>query len=166
MIIPVISFLGLVVGKIISYYTKDEYEQGLMYFKFLEKIIIALLIVVLLFSRVSLILFLYILIGIFVGVFVREIYLFLSLSLVSSLMLGNNLILVVSVLIFFFGINNATINRINVKIIILNGIIFFIPFLFLLTKSFINTNLSVFLGITIGGLLAQLGRAPEKFKLW
>ena len=166
MIIPVISFLGLIVGKVISYYTKDEYESGLKYFKFLEKIIIALLVVVLLFSKVSLMLFLYILIGIIIGVFVREIYLFLGLALLSSLMLTNNLILLISVLIFFFGINNATINRINVKRIILNCVIFFVPFLFLLTKSFINTNLSVFLGITIGGLLAQLGRAPEKFKLW
>ena len=166
MIIPVISFLGLVVGKIISYYTKDEYEKGLKYFKFLEKIIIALLVVVLLFSKASLGLFLYILVGIIIGVFAREIYLFLGLAVLSSLMLGNDLILLVSVLVFFFGINNATINRTSVKGIILNGIIFFVPFLFLLTKSFINTNLSVFLGITIGGLLAQLGRAPEKFKLW
>ena len=74
MIIPVISFLGLIVGKIISYYTKDEYESGLRYFRFLEKIIIALLVVVLLFSKVSLMLFLYVLVGILIGVFVQSKY--------------------------------------------------------------------------------------------
>lgn len=165
-LVIIITFLGLIVGKIISYYTKDEYDSGLKYFKLLEKVLIGLLVVVLLFSKLSLILFLYILIGIIIGVFIREIYLFLSIALLSVLFLSNEIILLVASLIFFFGIVYASVRKIEIKNIILNGIVFFIPFVLLLTKSFINTNLTIFLGVSIGGLLAQLGRAPEKFKLW
>ncbi len=166
LLVILISFLGLVAGRIISYYTKDEYKDGLKYFKLLEKILIGIIILVLLFSKLSLVLFLYVLIGIIVGVFIRRVYLFLSLGLLSVLMLSNDLILLISILIFFFGIVYASVRRIGVKKIILNGVIFFVPFLFLLMKSFINANLTIFLGLAIGGLLAQLGRAPEKFKLW
>lgn len=165
-ITALIVFLGLIVGKIISYYTKDEYDAGLKYFKLLEKVLIGLVVVVLLFSKLSLVLFLYILIGIIIGVFVREIYLFLSIALLSVLFFSSDIILLVASLIFFFGIVYATVRRIEIKNIILNGVVFFIPFVLLLTKSFINTNSTIFLGVSIGGLLAQLGRAPEKFKLW
>ena len=159
-LVILVAFLGLLAGKIIFYYTKDEYKSGLKYFRLIEKILIGVIVLVLLFSKPSLWLFVYVLIGIVVGFFVKKVYLFLSLGLLSVLMLSNNLILLVAVLVFFFGIVYGTVRQIKVKRIILNALIFFIPFLLLVMKSFINANLSILLGLSIGGLLAQLGRAP------
>ena len=159
-LVILVAFLGLLAGRVISYYTKDEYKSGLKYFKLIEKILIGVIVLVLVFSKPSLWLFVYILIGIVIGFFVRRVYLFLGFGLLSILFLGENLILLVSVLVFFFGIVYSTVRQIKVKEIILNGLIFFIPFLLLLMKSFINANLSILLGLSIGGLLAQLGRAP------
>ena len=159
MIIALLAFLGLIAGRIIYENTKEEYKQGLKYFKLMERILVGLIAVFLLAGNLSLMIFLYILIGIIIGVFLREVYFYLGIGMLSSLSLNNNFIFLISFLVFFFGIVHGTILKINFRRIGTKALFFFIPFLFLLIQSFINTNLSIFLGISIGGLLAQLGRA-------
>jgi len=159
MISALLAFLGLIAGRIIYEKTKDEYKSGLKYFKLAEKITIGAIAVSLLFSNLSLIIFLYVLVGIIIGIFLKEVYFYLGVGMLGTLFLSDSFILLASVLIFFFGIVHGTILKINLKKIGVKALFFFIPFLFLLIQSFINTNLDIFLGLAIGGLLAQLGRA-------
>jgi len=80
-----ISFVGLFVGYVISYYTKEELKQGKIYFKILE-IVTLTIIIALLFAEFNFILFVA---GLVIGFIFRYEYFYLGISAINFL--DNNL---------------------------------------------------------------------------
>ncbi len=141
-IIPIIAFLGLPVGKIIAYFTKEELEQGKPYFYAAGKLLLFIIAVILsLKMQFQFELIILLILGFLAAKFVKLVYAWLAFAFISSQDLID------STLIFTYSLIYATRNKGFVK----EAFSFFIPFSLLLIPSF---NLSHYLTpFTIGALL-------------
>lgn len=146
-----LSFLGLIIGKIISNYTKDELKQGERYFILLSKAIILILIL----FEISLIYdhYYFILFGFILGYFFKREYFYLGLSLIASI--KANIQFIVSTLIFLFGLPLGTLYRkkLTIQKFIIIFIIFSLP---ILAVKLIQYNPKIFLAISSGALIWEL----------
>lgn len=126
-LIPIIAFLGLIVGNIIAKYTKEEIEQGKVYFYASKRLILFILAVILsltfLWNMNALIFFI---MGLIASRILRLPYSWLGIALVASI---NPLL--IATLIFVYGLIDGTSN----KTIIKNALAFFIPFSLILTNT-------------------------------
>lgn len=157
-LIPIISFAGIFLGVLLKKVAREEVKFGKFgpkYFVWMKRIILFLIIVTLLALVESYIyLFLGIVIGLIIGVFLSE-YLFLGVALVIGFMLNNNVLLIISSLSFLYGLPYGSILRkIKLNHILFVTILFFVPFLLLLT----NIDLSLLIGISAGGLFHYIIR--------
>ena len=135
MLIPIIAFLGIIVGTLLKKYIPEENKPGIKYRNVAERLILialgSYLLAVTFTSTLSS--YLFILLGIVLGTFLLQPYLYLGLAL-------STLDFTVASLTFIFGISHGKKNS------ILPALLFFAPFLLLLTS--INTN---FLLLTASG---------------
>ena len=126
-LIPIIAFLGLIVGNIIAKYTKEEIEQGKVYFYASKRLILFILAVILsltfLWSMNALIFFI---MGSIASKILRLPYSWLGVALAASI---NPLL--IATLIFVYGLIDGTSNRIIIK----NALAFFILFSLILTNT-------------------------------
>lgn len=126
-LIPIIAFLGLIVGNLIAKYTKEEIEQGRVYFYASKRLLLFILAVILsltfLWNANALIFFI---IGLIASKILKLPYSWLGLALVASI---NPLL--IATLIFVYGLIDGTSNKLITK----NALAFFIPFSLLLTNA-------------------------------
>jgi hypothetical protein len=154
MIIGLISFLGLIIGYIIAHNTKEELNLGKKYFELFAGLILLSLIFLLI--KFDLYFLIGIILGIMINYFIKKIYLFLGISF-----LLNNLLL--SFLIFIFGLFYGTLDYIKFKKINYNDILInFILFIFPLIL--IKLNINLLKGVLVGGILIELSRINSGFK--
>tara|TARA_Y100000310_G_scaffold283455_1_gene305426 strand:+ start:3544 stop:3996 length:453 start_codon:yes stop_codon:yes gene_type:complete len=139
-LIPVIAFLGLVLGIILKKTCKEEIKPGKPYFKLLKKLILVILVITLLYFNYTNNIYFYLLIIIGLGLawLIPNTYLYFGIALTTLNPLA-------AVLVFIYGLPQGTLKPELKK----NLILFTLPFLLL----FINFN---FTGIAIGGLLTIL----------
>lgn len=125
-IIPLIAFLGLPIGKIIGYYTKDELEQARVYFYAAKKLILFILAVILsltfLWNINALIFFI---VGILAAKLIKLTYLWLGLAQAVSLTP-----IIPASLIFTYSLIKGSQEKSFIK----EAISFFLPFSLLLTQ--------------------------------
>ena len=126
-IIPIIAFLGLIVGNIIAKYTKEEIAQGKVYFYASKRLILFSLAVILsltfLWNANALIFFI---IGLIAGKIFKLPYSWLGIALAASI---NPLL--IATLIFVYGLIDGSENKNYLKCLIA----FFIPFSLILTNT-------------------------------
>ena len=157
----ILSFLGLIFGKLLSYFTKEEIKDGNKYFILTEKILLILIALSLLIIKID-IFSLFIFLGVIIYFFFRRISLFLGLSVVVSSFVNVEFGLLISSLVFIYLLVYS--RNLKWKNIIINCLLFLIPISLIFVESFIKTNLSIFLSVIAGsviGPVAQLGRATE-----
>lgn len=143
-----IAFLGLAIGVIIAYFTKEELKPGKKYFSLARKLILIILIgVFVYFSTFNLYFFLNLVIGFITGHVLRKIYLYLSLAIVLAFRLNNEILMLVLSLVFIFGLFEAALME---KKITVNLILFILPLSLLVMGSDNTLFLSGFL---IGALI-------------
>ena len=127
-LIPVIAFSGLFIGKLIAYLSKDELKSGEPYFYIAKKLVLFLIFIVLAlnldFNWIS---SLILILGLVLGFYLKLPYTYLSLALLTDL---NSIIL--STLIFIYGLIYATSEKSYIK----EALTFFIPFSLLLTPIY------------------------------
>lgn len=122
-LIPILVFSGFIAGYLLKKYIPEEQKAAKPYLFWSERILLLLIIVFLLFHAqiFSPLGILTILLGMLIGFFLREVYLYLGLAFLSLDFLP-------AVLIFLFGLVKGN------KHIIRNAFFFFFPFLLLVTK--------------------------------
>lgn len=150
----IIAFLGLVIGIILANRTKEELKAGKKYFVLLERIVLFVLIIFLLY-RVSFS-FLVIL-GFFLGfVFfykLGKIYFYLGLVVLLSSLISESFLVLITALIFIFGLAYGTLSYSKKKIIFGYDLIYFLtPLILLVAKGFVSNNIEVFLSFCAGAL--------------
>ena len=128
MLIPIIAFLGIFVGVLLKKYIPEENKVGVKYRTWAERFMLIILGSYLLSQSFSADISSYIsiLIGVVLGTVLLQPYLFLGLALTSF-------DFVTASLTFIFGISYGR------KKVIIPALLFFLPFLLLLTP--IDTNL-------------------------
>ncbi|MBU4242272.1 MAG: hypothetical protein KKF52_03505, partial [Nanoarchaeota archaeon] len=137
---PIVSFLGLIVGIFLSSITKDEIISGRKIFEFLRRISLTIIILIALALAVLNFNLIIILFAIILGLLLsRKLknqklsYLFLGLISASSLMTTKFMLLIISVLIFIYGLlYGALLKESKTEIIISNLLMFFLPFIILI----------------------------------
>jgi hypothetical protein len=148
-LIPIIVFLGVIAGKIISSYTKGEVKQYKNYLVWTKKILLLILVIIALyfikFNFLNLILFIF---GFIFGFLFRSRYFYWGLLLASSFLISKEVMLLIASIIFIYGIFYGSLDR---KWITINFILFLIPFLLLL----FNISYEPFLAFVAGALFLK-----------
>src|SRR3989344_8928396 len=146
MILGIISIIGLFIGWIIANYTKEELKQGEKYFIILQFIVLVSLFFITLEQNINI---LFLIIAIIMGVLIRNPFVYFGVALVP---LSSFLSIM---LIFIYGIAEGSINYItkDIKKLIINVILFIIPFLLILFNIKLTPILN---GGIIGVLIYQI----------
>ena len=151
--------LSLIFGKLLGLITKSEIKAGSKYFLLSERLLLIFLglsLLVINFNVGSL--------GIFLGVviyliLIRSHLFFLGFSVVLSNLVSLEFGLLIASLVFLYLLIYS--RDLKWVEILINLIVFILPFGLIFVESFIKGNLSLFLGVVAGGVIgpvAQLGR--------
>ncbi len=106
LIIGLISFLGLVVGIVINKFTKEEIKQGYKYFRILNIILLVLVLMISLYFslKISWILLILFLVAFLVLIYFKLMYLYLGLVFSLSYYSSDEIVLLITGLIFGYGL--------------------------------------------------------------
>ena len=161
--IPLISFLGLIFGIILSKIAHEEIKDGINYFEWFKRVVLILLMIILVLNlKFSLNFVMFLIIGVVFGYLIGLIfktYFYLGLSCVLSFLFFKNLFFLTNVLVFLFGLPaGSLLKRYKFREVYKNFILFIIPFLGLI---FILGNLDIniinfLIGLCIGGFSKDL----------
>jgi len=156
-LIIIIAFLGLVIGKILRHYTLEEVVKGKKYLFILSKIILMSVILGTIYFLIPFSLFylLGFLIGVLIAYLFNKIYLYLGLLLFSSFLVNNNYLLLISSLIFIYGLVKGS-YIIKSREILINFILFLLPFLLYIIKSQLISYNFLIISFAIGCLFKLL----------
>lgn len=150
--IPLVSFLGLVVGIILAKVSPEEMKPGKKSFQAMRILTLFLLIAALLYySGLNLYL---LAIGLALGLFVRLGYLYLGAALAGALMMSRESLLIVSSLVFIYGMPYGSLlesqKKITLQKLLSFALVFAIPFLLLLSQLKPGHILSLAAGLLAG----------------
>lgn len=129
-LIFVLSFLGLLAGVIISFFTKEELKPGERYFMLLEKVVLLFISLVIIFYVKSF--FLFFIAGVLAGFIFRKAYFYFGMALPLAF---ESFLFLFSSLVFVFGMPHGTLlaSRLKKKDvtreIVFSGVAFFLALL-------------------------------------
>ena len=154
LLIPIIALLGLIFGHILSILAKEEVKPGKRYFLLSQKILLGILGISLLyfaypFNYLHLLFFC---LGIFTGMFIKKVYLFLGLASFLSFYIPQ--ILIINIIILLFGLPYGTLLKRNK--LTLNIILFLTPFLLYFISNYLILSLPYFLSFAAATLLPTI----------
>lgn len=159
--IPIVSFLGLVVGVLLSKLAVEE-KISEKYFKWMKRVIVFILLISLLYYAKTnyFILFLGVVLGFLISVFAEE-YIILGISLATAFLFSKETIFLTAVLIFLYGLPYGSLYKEKLTyFLIKNMAYFFIPFLILLF-DFSGMNM-LMVGVCSGALFNLLIRKSKE----
>jgi len=133
------SFLGQFIGWFIASRTEEELEDGRRYFLILTTSLLVLLVSFSIYYSFDVYL---LILGLIIGFLINKEYLFFGILSMRNDVLLNSLV-------FIYGLPYGSLNYKFIKILFMNILLFFIPFLLL----FFNLN---FYSLGAGGLLGML----------
>lgn len=149
-LIPIISFLGLILGNLFYYNTKEEIWYSKFYFMVLQLVCLLSIIGVLVYNfEFNWLL----LVGFLVGLVLAEVvslWFFLGLSLLIGYFVSN--LFLISSLIFVYGLPTGTLmRRVVLEKFLELFLVFIIPLFLYFTIDYVGYE--VFLGVVVGGVL-------------
>ena len=154
-LIPIISFLGFVLGNLFYYITKEEIWYSRFYFKAIQICVMLSLIGVLLYSGYFHWL---VLVGLLVGFVLSELvslWFFFGLALLVSYFVSGTVLFLISSLVFVYGLPTGTMmRRVEFDKFLELFLIFIVPLFLYFTVDYIGYE--VFLGLSIGGILKNI----------
>ena len=154
MLTPIIIYLQVFFGKIVNYLAKEEIQQGKKYFIFAKNLLLIITSLILFYLTLELNIMIPIVLGFIIFSYFRNIYFLIGLAVLSA-SLTINPILPLS-FILLFTLLYSSLSKFKIKEIVLATVYFSIPFVLIFLETFVKANLSIFSGLAIGGLLAQL----------
>jgi len=144
-----VSFIGFFAGMIVAYFSKEELDKGKRYILLFRKYMAVIIgVAIAYYAWGSPI---YFVLGLVAGYYLRYYYFYLGLMM--ALVFGQEPFLLLSSLMFLFGIPHGTVvfkGKELVKIVLLNIILFFVPFFVFLKFSY-----SPLLLLSSGALVVQ-----------
>lgn len=145
MIYSLFSLIGIIIGILIAYLSKEELESGKKYFIILEILIILALIITIFFFEFNIIFFS---LGLALGLLIIKEYLYFGIILFSGVF-NNNVQFLNTALVFLYGMpySSMIFYKKEFKDIIWNGI------LFLLCASLLFVNFKFLINFASGGLV-------------
>ncbi len=144
----IISFVGSIIGIILSKTIPEEVKPGEKYFKLLKKIILFLILLLpAYYFKISILFFI---IGLIIAYILKKEWLFLGLVLVLSYQI-KELNLVIISLIFIYGLPYGTLLK-NKLDLVINLILFLLPIILIYNNLYITYNQEIF-SFVLGGLL-------------
>ncbi len=153
MFYALISFLGLIVGLILSKEFKTELKDIKTFIKIISFLVLSFIMLrLILLSKFDFIFLLGLITGFTSNYFIKNNYFYYGFILMLTEFMQNNDKIFFSILIFMLGLNYSVLKNINKKFLILSLILFALPFTLLLTNLTSNYNNFIF-GFTVGGLL-------------
>lgn len=162
--VPIIAFLGLVAGILLTKTIIEERIPGRKYYRWMKRILLFMMIIGLLYYNTNYsALFFGIILGTLIMIFAEE-YVIMGVSLVTAFLFSKEIIFLTAVLIFLYGLPYGTLHgkRKIKEFLAKNLIYFFAPFLalyFFKEAFLINTTMKMFMiGVSSGGLFNLLIR--------
>lgn len=158
-----LAFIGLILGAILAFFVKEELKPGQKYFKWLKKIVLIVIIVMLVYFSFQLT-YSYLIAfaaGILISWVFKKYYFYLGVGLLGSSLLFNDKIFIALIaLIFILGFPVGTLQASKllskksklVKIIVLDAILFSLPLLLLLYGNVVDLT-NVLMIFSAGALL-------------
>jgi hypothetical protein len=148
-LIPIIVFLGLIVGILINKYIKEEVKQYNNYLIFGKRILLLILVIIALyFLKLNLLNLILFILGFIFGFIFRSRFFYLGFLLALSFLISKEVMLLIASIIFIYGIFYGALNK---KWIIIKFIFFLVPFSLLL----FNINYEPFLAFVAGALFLK-----------
>ena len=147
----IIVILGILLGFYLGNIAKDEVKNGRKYFLFFESVI--LLILILIFVKLSFLMLIGAVIGAVICKFFKQIYFYLGILVLCASFISKEIFLASISLVFLFSLIFEGLNKSKLKNFLLDVILFLIPFSLLFVESFINSNLSILIGFSIGAVI-------------
>ena len=157
----IIAFLGLIVGLILAHFTKDELKPGKKWFHVLERGILFVLVILLLYRSWNSFIFLIIafVAGFMVFIGINRVYLYLGFSLFLAFTYTQTFAYIFVGLIFLIGLVYGAIeygkNRNLWLFSASNLVLFGLPFVLLYFEWFINDYSFIFFPFAAGALFAK-----------
>jgi len=156
-LISLISFLGIIVGIILNKIAKEEIKFGKFgarYFVWMKRIILILLIIIVTYfiENIALVLSFFI-IGFILSIFLSE-YFSLSLAMLFGFLNESKVFIIISSLVFLYGLPYGSMLRRIKKEYVLILLFFFFPLLFV----FIEIKQDILIGLVSGGCLNYIIR--------
>jgi len=150
MLYSLISFLGLIIGVILSREFKNELKDIKKFLQIINLTIIIIIILrLLLLIKFDLVFLIGLIIGILINYLIKNNYLYFGGILMLSNFMNDVNKIFFTILIFVIGLICPVLNNINKKKLIISFILFALPFTLLLTNLSYNNFI---LGFSIGGL--------------
>lgn len=155
----IIAFVGLVIGLLIAHFTKDELKSGKKYFDILERVLLIVLIILLLYQTWNS--FVFLIIGFVAGfmmfIGVSRIYLYLGLALFLAFLANTTFVQYFVGLIFVLGLvyGAQEYKKLKFEFIVLNAILFAAPFLLLFVEPFVADYSFIFYPFVAGAFFAK-----------
>jgi hypothetical protein len=152
--IPLISFLGLVFGVLLSKIAREEIRPGMKYLDGFKRAVLVSLIIVLLLNVDNLLfLFVGIIFGYLSSLYLED-YLYLGLACSLSFLFSVEMFFVLAVLVFLYGLPRGSLIK-KFSEVYLSFLLFVIPLL-LLFVSLKSDFVSLLIGLGCGGLFKVL----------
>ncbi len=157
------SFFGLVFGSLLSFVAYSELRVGRIYLLILEKILLLLLVIVLVYPAWHNLVYLAngFLVGFVVSIFTKKLYFYLGLALFFSFSLTQDFLFIVASLIFLIGlpygsrIDTFPDKILTFKVLFFNLAFFMMPFLLVFISESVILYKELFLGFAAGALLYE-----------
>ena len=146
-----IVVLGILLGFYLGNIAKDEIIKGKKYFLFFESVI--LLVLILIFVKLSFLMLIGAVVGFVICKFFKQIYFYLGILVLCASLINKEIFLASVSLVFLFSLIFESLSKSKLKNFLLDIILFLIPFSLLFVESFINSNLSILIGFSIGAVI-------------
>jgi len=162
-LIPLISFLGLILGNIFYYVAKEEIWYSKFWYNLLMRILLLSIAGVLVYSlEFNWLLLVGFVLGLFLAGYI-SIWVYFGISLLVSYILGSNILFLISSLVFIYGLPYGTLmRRVNLLQFLYLFLLFVVPLLLYFSVTYIGHEL--FLGFAVAGLIRNILEGIKMFE--
>ncbi|MBI2507790.1 hypothetical protein HYV89_02445 [Candidatus Woesearchaeota archaeon] len=154
MLEAVIIYSSIFLGKLLYAIAKEEIKEWKRYITSAKNLLIIFISLTLIYLSPEFKMVISIIIGFILFSFLKNMYLLIGLSALLSIFTASTIIL--SSLILLLSLIYSSLSKFKMKEVIFATLYFALPFILISLETFIKANFSIFSGLAVGGLLAQL----------
>ena len=154
MLEAVIIYLSLIFGKVLYAIAKEEIHQWKKYIIFTKNLLLIFISLVLVYLSSELKIAIPIIMGFIIFSYFKNIYFLIGLGVLLSSFTAAPIILPSFLLLL--TLISSSLSKFKIKEVMSATVYFIFPFILIFLETFIKANFSIFSGLAIGGLLAQL----------
>lgn len=156
MLPAIIVYFQIFLGRILHLIASSEIKSARKYLVFTKNLLLILLALTLIYSTLNFKIILPFIIGFLIFKYFQKIYFLFGLATLISFYTQNSLPLLA--LTSLLVLIQTSLLSLKPKDFLIVSIYFILPFSLIFIETFINANLEIFIGLLVGGLIAQLNR--------